>query len=276
MKKNIKNLCILTGTAAVIGLCIWGPEALARYRDAGVLGEIHAQTVEGEREGYRYSLSRNEKLYLVSQCLNSQTLPYSEQNSLLFGGEEENVLQNMAGSYAFVVNHQGPSGKEITEEKIYEACNDALAALKEAGILPDSVRTVQAADYEAELYSAIDVLEPRNNVSVWQMNLSESRQNADKSNRLMDAIIDADSGKPYEFYVRTSLTWEQIDPDAIIEGWRTYLGLDAPEEYTNDNPLSETTPYYKKYIFAGMDEAYTVVTVGFYEGIGELFLKISK
>lgn len=276
MKKTVKNVCVLAGTLAVIAMSIWGPEALARYRDAGVLNEIHAQTVEGEQEGYRYSLSRNEKLYLLSQCLNSQTLPRSEQNSLLFDEAEEGVLQNVGGSYAFVINHQGPSGKEITEEKIYEACNEGLAALKEAGILPDSVKAVKAADYEAELYSAIDVLEPRNNVSVWQMSLSESRQNADKSNRLMDAYIDADSGKLYEFYVRTPLSWDQIDPDAIIESWRNYLGLEAPQEYANDNPLSEATPYYKKYVFDGMDDGYTVVTVGFYEGISELFLKISK
>lgn len=276
MKKTVKNVCVLAGTLAVIAMSIWGPEALARYRDAGVLNEIHAQTVEGEQEGYRYSLSRNEKLYLLSQCLNSQTLPRSEQNSLLFDEAEEGVLQNVGGSYAFVINHQGPSGKEITEEKIYEACNEGLVALKEAGILPDSVKEVKAADYEAELYSAIDVLEPRNNVSVWQMSLSESRQNADKSNRLMDAYIDADSGKLYEFYVRTPLSWDQIDPDAIIESWQNYLGLEAHQEYANDNPLSETTPYYKKYVFDGMDDGYTVVTVGFYEGISELFLKISK
>lgn len=276
MKKTVKNIGILAMVLAVIALSVWGPEALARYRDAGVLNEIHAQTMEGEREGYRYSLSRNEKLYLVSQCLNSQTLPHSEQDALLSDEAEEDAWQNVGGSYAFVVNHQGPSGKEITKEKIYGVCNDALAVLKEENILPDSVKEVKAADYEAELYSAIDVLEPRNNVSVWQMNLLESRQNADKSNRLIDACIDAESGKLYEFYVRTSLQWDEIDPDGIVESWRVYLGLEAPQAYDNDNPLSETTPYYKKYVFDGMEGEHTVVTIGFYEGIQELFLKISK
>ena len=42
------------------------------------------------------------------------------------------------------------------------------------------------------------------------------------------------------------------------------------------NPLGETTPYFRKYSFEGMEEGSTVVTVGFYEDINELFLKISK
>ena len=40
--------------------------------------------------------------------------------------------------------------------------------------------------------------------------------------------------------------------------------------------MSETTPYFKKFSFSGMEEGNTIVTVGFYEGINELFLKISR
>lgn len=53
-------------------------------------------------------------------------------------------------------------------------------------------------------------------------------------------------------------------------------GLTAPEAYETDNPLLETTPYYKKYVFSGPGGERTVVTVGFYDGIDELFLKITK
>lgn len=53
------------------------------------------------------------------------------------------------------------------------------------------------------------------------------------------------------------------------------MGLSSPEPYESVNPLLETTPYFKKYVFSGMGEGKTVVTVGFYEGINELFLKIS-
>ena len=144
------------------------------------------------------------------------------------------------------------------------------------GILPDTVREVAGADYEATLYSAIDVLEPRNNVAVWKMSLSNSKRNADKSNRLIDAYLDADDGRLYEFYVRTQQKWEEINADEIIEKWSGYMGLDAPAPYETDNPLLEATPYYKKYVFEGMGDERTIVTVGFYDGINELFLKISK
>lgn len=107
------------------------------------------------------------------------------------------------------------------------------------------------------------------------MELSNSQRNADKANRLIDAFIDADDGKIYEFYVRTPLVWGEIDTDEIVEAWGAYMGLDAPVAYESDNPLLETTPYFKKYVFAGMGDGKTIVTVGFYEGISELFLKIS-
>ena len=84
---------------------------------------------------------------------------------------------------------------------------------------------VDASSYDVTLYSAIDVLEPRNNVAVWKMSLSNSQKNADKANRLMDAYIDADDGKIYEFYVRTPLSWEEIDADALVAEWAAYMGL---------------------------------------------------
>ena len=108
------------------------------------------------------------------------------------------------------------------------------------------------------------------------MALLSNQKNANKAGRLLDAYIDADSGKIYEFYVRTEQKWEDINPDGIIEKWSSYLGVSAGEVYESDNPLLETTPYYKKYVFPGIGEESCIVTVGFYEGIGELFLKISR
>lgn len=272
MENKLKGVVFLLFAALSFALSIWGPEAIAKYKDKGILGEAHVEAVEEAGEGYRYQLNANEKLYILSCCLNSQALPESEQNALT----HVDTGVDLEGSYAFVVNRRGPSGKEITDEQIYETCNDGLETLKELGILPDEIREVSAASYDAVLYSAIDVLEPRNNVAVWQMRLSNSQKNADKENRLIDAYIDADAGKIYEFYARTPLLWEDIDADRIVEEWCGYMGLGSPAPYESDNPLLETTPYFKKYVFAGMGDGKTVVTVGFYEGINELFLKITQ
>lgn len=276
MKKTTINYTLLGGAVLVMLLSIWGPELLAKYKDRTVLDHISTKEVEAEGAGYRYTLSGNEKLYILSQALISQTVPESEQNALTKVESENTDFSDLEGTYAFVVNRKGPTGKEITREEIFSACNEMLADLKELGILPEEVKEVDGTNYDAVLYSAIDVLEPRNNVAVWQVSLLTSKQNADKSNRLLDAYLDADDGKVYEFYVRTQLKWEEIDPDAIIEKWSGYMGFEAFEEYETDNPLLESTPYYKKYVLPGMGEERTIVTVGFYEGINELFLKISR
>lgn len=275
MKYKIKIAVFILFAVFSMALSIWGPEALARYQDRGMLNEIHAETVEEAGVGYRYKLNINEKLYILSRCLSSQTIPESEQNAPR-RQDTGTAYQDIDGSYAFIANYRSPSDEEITDEQIYETCNDALEVLKEAGIIPKEVRDVMPASYEATLYSAIDVLEPRNNIAVWKLSLSNSQKNANKENRLMDAYIGAEDGKLYEFYVRTPLLWEEIDADAIVEGWSSYMGLGSPEPYESENPLLETTPYYKKYVFPGMGDARTIVTVGFYEGINELFLKIEK
>lgn len=276
MKKTTINFTLLIFTILVMVFSIWGPEMLAEYRDRTVLDRIHTQTSEMEGEGYRYRLDSSEKLYILSQALNSQSLPESEQNALTRMEGEGTDYQELGGAYAFVINHKGPTGKEITDEQIFATCNEMLAAFKTLEILPDTVKEVNGEDYEAVLYSAIDVLEPRNNVAVWKVSLSTNTKNANKTNRLIDAYIDADDGKTYEFYARTELDWEEIDPDALIEKWSSYMGVASPVPYETENPLLEATPYYKKYVFSGMGEEKYIVTIGFYEGINELFLKISK
>ncbi len=275
-QKKINLIIMITAAALVSALALWGPEAISTYRDQKTLNQVTVEPLESSGEGYRYELGSNEKLYIVSKCLNSQIQSGSELNSKIREGEESLNYEELTGTYAFVVNRQKPSDREISEEDIFRVCNEGLREMKEQGILPDEVKEVTASAYSAVLYSAIDVLEPRNNVSVWKVSLSTNRQNADKSGRLLDAYIDADTGKIYEFYVRTQTTWKFMDPGAMVASWAEYMELSEPEEYESDNPLLENTPYFEKYRFAGLDEGSTVVTVGFYEGINELYLKISR
>lgn len=275
MKKKIINTVLFILTILFLMFAIWGPEKLAQYKDKKTLNQIKAEAVQNESSGYRYTMSNNDKMYILSKCLSNQVLPESEISAMTKVEPGDVNYDELTGTYAFVVNRQGPSDREITDEEIYGICNSGLKDLKELGILPDSVKEVTASSYNAVLYSAIDVLEPRNNLSVWKVCLSTSHQNANKANRLLDAYIDADTGKIYQFYVRTEQNWDDIAPDGLVEKWSAYLGLTGQEEYEDVNPLLETTPNYKKYKFPGMGEGYTVVTIGFYEGINELFLKIS-
>ncbi len=277
MKFRKLSLLLLPLAAITAGLAVWGPEALAEYRDKDILNQIKAQDAETETEGYRYSLSGSEKLYILSKCLNNQILPESKQNAMAREDGVDLDYQELTGTYALVVNRKDSSGQEVMEAQGIALCDRALGELKELGIIPESVKTVNERAYTAVRYSAIDVPEPKNNVLVWKISLDTGLQTANRDNRLLDAYVDADTGKVYEFYVRIEASsWAEVDPDGIIGAWAEYMGLDAPQEYAGTNPLSETTPYFKKYVFAGMEEGTTIVTVGFYEGIQELFLKISK
>ena len=262
-------------SVVVILAALWGPEWIAAKSDERLLNSITTEAVEGA-EGYRYRMSSNQKLYLLGRCLSSQTLPESELRFLTRVDSEAGNYGEMTGTYAFVENRQQPGEGQIQEEAVYEACNREIQILKEQGILPDEVKEVSEDSYEAVICSAIDVLEPRNNLSVWKISLSTDVRNADKSNRFLDIYLDADTGKIYEFYVRTGQQWEDINTDAMIGRYAEYLELTGLEKYEDQNPLLETTPYFAKYTFPGEEEDSTTVTIGYYEGIRELFLKVGR
>ncbi len=274
MNKLVKNGLILLGVLLILILSIWGPERLAGYKDGSDLNQVITEPVDDLGEGYRYSLNSNEKLYILSQCLSKQNLPETELNKKIRMDSAVDYGE-LTGTYAFIVNRQGPAEQEIAETEIYDVCNREIEKMQELNILPNDVRQIKALSYNAELYSAIDVLDPRNNMSVWKVSLSTSQQNADKSKRLLDAYVDADTGKMYEFYVRIEEDWDELEPENIVKQWGDYLELTGMEEYESDNPLLETTSHFLKYRFPGMEDGSTIVTIGFYEGINELFLKIT-
>ena len=276
MKRIIISLFALAFAGMVVFLSVWGPEELSKYADKAIIGVVHEEDAEGGSEGYRYLLSINEKVYILSKALGSQQVQESELSAKTKNATNVVEYQELAGSYAFLESQKDSGGNRIDESEGYEAANQGLKDLQELGILPESVKEIKEGSYDVVLYSAIDVLEPRNKVLVWKLSLSTNQQNADKKNRLLDAYIDDDTGKVYEFYARTTQQWEDIDTDEIARKWSEYMGLEKPTEYENSNPLSETTPYFKQYTFKGMEESNTIMTIGFYEGINELYLKISK
>ena len=71
------------------------------------------------------------------------------------------------------------------------------------------------------------------------------------------------------------MQWEKIVPDEMMENGAAIWEL-MPEALESENPLLETTPYYKKYVFPGSGSGSTVATIGFYEGINRIILKISN
>lgn len=276
MKPWVKYSIVAVGVVLLLVLAIWGPEKLSNYRDQYSMNKVEKEELESTGEGYRYELTNNEKLYILSMCLKHQELPETLQSKNNRLANDNTIYEELAGSYAFIVNKNGPTDKEIKEADIYEVCNREIKRLKELDVLPDSIKEIEKTAYEVQLYSAIDVMDPRNNMPVWKVSLYTSQQNADKSNRLLDAYVDAQTGKMYEFYVRIEDSWEELAPEKVVKSWSEYLELEGMTRDTADNPLLETTPYFERFCFPGMENGQTKVTIGFYEGINELFLKISE
>ena len=67
--RQLLSPALLALTVLVVIMSVWGPGALAAYTDRGILNRIQTQQEETGKEGYRYQLSSNEKLYILSQCL---------------------------------------------------------------------------------------------------------------------------------------------------------------------------------------------------------------
>ena len=123
--KRLKKISLLLVPAAtvIVVLAVWGPETLAIYRDKGILNQIQAQETETGTEGYRYSLSGNEKVYILSKCLDSQAQPESEQNALT---RAETDYQGVAGTYAFVANKKEASALRDSSASGIELCNRGI------------------------------------------------------------------------------------------------------------------------------------------------------
>lgn len=269
------NILFVFGVALVVLLSLVGPERWALYLDQNSMNQIIESPMEEMSGGYQYALSANEKLYILSSGLNNMVLPETELSEKTNIVSEE-LYEELNGSYVLVTNYQGLKEYEIQSSEVVEHVNSEIKILKDLGIIPTSVKEIDSIAYHSQLYSAIDLKEPGNNLTVWKVSLVSSHVNADKSKRVLDIYLDAETGKIYEFYVRVDTVWEKLEPEKIIMSWSEYLGLQDVKKYENDNPLLETTPYYLKYQVPGIDGNNTIVTIGFYEGINELFLKISK
>ena len=134
-RRKILNTAVLLVTVLTLFAAVLGPEALAKYKDKSNLNQITVEEVDTLNEGYRYTLSSNEKLYLLAECLNHQVLPESELSARTRAVAQD--VDALMGTYAFVVNRQSP---EKADEDVFAVCNREMAALKELGILPQDVK----------------------------------------------------------------------------------------------------------------------------------------
>jgi hypothetical protein len=258
---------IVCGIVAAIVLV---PEAISRQYDNTLLGGVTMEEKDIEVAGYKYNLGSEEKLYILANALNNRIMPQSDYFAAIRW--QDSISNIQTESYAFQSVYRESEYNSKTRDAALDALKGELDLLREKGMIPELAFNPNAAVYEASLFSAIDILEPKKNLPVWQINSSETiiREG------LVDCIMDAQTHKLYSLSFRSVKTWDQYNADELIRLWAEYLGTSAPEPFVPDNPLIEDAIYYQKYAINGMEGDKTIVTVGYYEGIQEFFIRITR
>jgi len=269
MKKIFPWVLMTITTAVIITLATFGPSMLAKYNDANVLNRVGSEAAIGLAEGFRYSLNANERIYILSMALKNQVAPQTDYAALTRG------RLDTSSSFAYTENRRGPSPGEMSYEEALKACNRALAELQRIDVIPDCRFDPENNAYDIHLYTAVDISDPQKNISVWQIVYASSRPMAEYRGALLEAWLDAETGALYGFSLRADNPPDAFEPDALANAWRQAANLTEAQLLEQNNPLPETTPHYKKYILEGLDSDSTVVTVGYYEGINEIFVRIT-
>jgi len=270
MKKIFPWVLMTVTTAVIITLATFGPSVLAKYNDANVLNRVGTESAVGLTAGFRYSLNANERVYILSMALKNQVSPQTDYAALTRGRTGD-----PSSSFAYTENRRGSSPGEMSYEEALKACDKALAELQKTGVIPDCRFDPDNNAYDINLYTAVDISDPQKNISVWQIVYASSRPISEYRGALLEAWLDAETGALYGFSLRSDNPPESFEPDALADAWRQAAGLTETQLSEQNNPLSETTPHYKKYILEGLDYDSTVVTVGYYEGINEIFVRIT-
>jgi hypothetical protein len=271
MKRNhwFAYTIAVLAVCGIIAMIVLIPQ-ITRHYDSAMLGNIFLEEKGAGVEGYKYNLSMDEKLYLLSNALNNRILPQSDYFAAI--RLQESIYNTQTQSYAFQPVNKDSEFNSSTRNSALNALKAELALLSEKGILPKIDFDPTAELYEATLFSAIDILEPKKNLTVWQIDFSGAIINEG----LVECIIDAQNHKLYSVSLRAAERWDYYDADEVIRLWAKYLGISAPEPYMPSNTLAEDATYYQKYAINTVEGDKTIVTVGYYEGIQEFFIKITR
>lgn len=281
MIKFLKYAPALLLVTAVIILSILMPSKLARFYDNSMLGVVYKESTAISPESFQYSsLSERERLYIVSMALGNRNILQSDYAASIREKATRSGRDDTVMTFAYVKNTRGPSAGELDANQATEACKTELAKIIQA--CPELKENIDVTELNLnpcseQLYSAVYMLDPQKNVPVWQIEYSSAIPPTFNDNlpfALMEAYVDAETGKLYGFAFRLGQAdADTFESDALAKAWLDRLGITSYEDITEDNPFTEDASLYNKFVTDGMDSAKTVFTVGFYEGVNEVFVR---
>jgi len=266
---SVKHALAAVLAAAVILISVFLPAKLSQISDNSLLGTVQQESGDNSPESFRYTLTTPERLYILSMALSNRNMLQSDYAASLREKAIRTNADDTAATFAYVENGNGPAQGEMSAESAMRACAAELSAILKDGLGISNFAISNPC--KQTLYSAVDILEPQKNVSVWQIDYSASLPPAGSPYALMEAYVDAETGKVYSFSFRAADPAD-FDPDGLAKAWLGRLGVTEYDDITQSSPLAEAAQQYKKYATGGMDQEKTVFTVGYYEGINEYYV----
>lgn len=281
MNKFLKYAAALLLVTAVIALSILMPAKLARFYDNSMLGVVYKESTAISPESFQYaSLSERERLYIVSMALGNRNILQSDYAASILEKATRSDRDDTVMTFAYVENTRGPSGDQLDANQAKKACITELTEIiQDCPNLKENIdmTRLNLNPCSEQLYSAVNMLDPQQNVAVWQIEYSSAIPPTVSDSlpfALMEAYVDAETGKLYGFAFRFKQTdAKDFQPDVLAKAWLDRLDITNFEDITDDNPFTEDASLYNKFATDGMDSAKTVFTVGFYEGVNEVFVR---
>ncbi len=266
-----KNVYIMIMVFVVI-ISVFGPQVLSTYSDRKILNkEVMEDT---DIEGYRYSITPKEKLYILSNAIENRSLIQSDFSALT--RIHSNLEKTQRQSYALLANYNNVEINDNTKQKVIENLKEEFLKLQNEDAIPKFEFDTNIKSYDIRLFTALDILEPKRTVQVWQIETNAETFYSKEYKNYISCYADFETGKLYSFSFRYEKDWSFYKIDNIIKKWCEYMSIGTAQDFIPPNPSLEETKFYKKYAIEGENKDKTIVTIGFYEGINEFFLKISN
>jgi len=256
--------------AAVIMLSIFMPAKLSQFYNSSILDTVQTEAEDISPESFRYSLTAPERLYIISMALNNRNILESDYAASLREKAIRTNGDDSAASFAYVENGRGPAQGEMDAQNAMNCCVSELSGIVRDAFGIDGFTVNNPC--RQTLYSAVDMLDPQKNVSVWQIDYAGAIPPAGSPFSLMEAYVDAETGKIYSFAFRMDQA-PGFDAGKLAKAWLGRLNITGYGDITENNPAPETSEQYKRFATDGLDQKKTIFTAGFYKGINEVFVE---
>ena len=266
---SLKYAAAAVSATAVIVLSILMPAKVSQIYDNAKLDTIQKEDASDSPESFRYSLTAPERLYIISMALNNRNILQSDYSASLREKAIRANRDDTTASFAYVENGRGPAQNELDDENAMMICDSELSAIISGGLGINNFKMSNPC--RQTLYSAVDMLEPQKNVSVWQIEYDSAVPPFGSPFSLMEAYVDAETGKVYSFAFRMDNP-PDFAADKLAEAWLNRLNITEFSDITENTPLADTSKLYKKFATDGIGREKTIFTAGFYEGINEVYV----